>query len=96
MIEFAALLLVATLFGGMVLYSFGLAPLVFSTLSAEDAGRLIRTAFRWYYLFVIATAWVGGLILLLSNALSGALILAIAAIAIYARSVSLNSRPVLR
>jgi hypothetical protein len=39
--EFAALLLVSTLFGGMMLYSFGFAPMVFSALPAEDAGRFI-------------------------------------------------------
>ena len=39
MIEYAALLLVSTLFGGMALYSFGFAPMVFSALPAEDAGR---------------------------------------------------------
>ena len=87
MIEFAALLLVATLFGGMMLYSFGFAPIVFSALPAEDAGRFIRAAFPWYYLFVIATAGFGGLILLPSNSRSGALALAIAAGALYARQV---------
>jgi hypothetical protein len=87
MIEFAALLLVSTLFGGMMLYSFGFAPMVFSALPAEDAGRFIRAAFPWYYLFVIATAGAGGAILLLSNSRSGALALAIAAAAIYARQV---------
>lgn len=85
MIEFAALLLISTLFGGMMLYSFGFAPLVFSALPAEDAGRFIRAAFPWYYLFVIATAGLGGAILLPSNARSGALALAISAVAIYAR-----------
>lgn len=85
MIDFAALLLVATLFGGMMLYSFGFAPMVFSALPAEDAGRFIRAAFPWYYLFVTVTAAAGGAILLLSNSRSGALALGIAAIGIYAR-----------
>ena len=67
MIEFAALLLVSTLFGGMMLYSFGLAPMVFSALPAEDAGRFIRAAFPWYCLFVIVIAAFSGAILLLSN-----------------------------
>ena len=87
MIEFAALLLVSTLFGGMMLYSFGFAPMVFSALPAEDAGRFIRAAFPWYYLFVIATAGLGGAILLLSNSRSGVLALAIAFVAIFARQV---------
>ena len=87
MIEFAALLLVSTLFGGMMLYSFGFAPMVFSALPAEDAGRFIRAAFPWYYLFVIVTAGIGGAILLRLNSRSGALALAIAVIAIFARQV---------
>ena len=87
MIEFAALLLVSTLFGGMMLSSFGFAPMVFSALPAEDAGRFIRAAFPWYYLFVIVTAGIGGAILMRSNSRSGALALAIAVTAIFARQV---------
>lgn len=87
MIEFAALLLVSTLFGGMMLYSFGFAPMVFSALPAEDAGRFIRAAFPWYYLFVIVTAGLGGAILLRSNSWSGALALSIAIIGVFARQV---------
>jgi hypothetical protein len=45
MIEFAALLLISMLFGGMTLYSFGFAPMVFSAMPADDAGRFIRAAF---------------------------------------------------
>jgi len=96
MMEFVSLLLVSTLFGGMVLYSFGFAPLVFSTLPAEQAGRFIRTAFPWYYLFVILTAGCGGLILLLSNSRSGVLALAIAASAVYARQVLMHQINVAR
>lgn len=69
-----------------MLYSFGFAPMVFSALPAEDAGRFIRAAFPWYYLFVIATAGFGGATLLLSNSRSGALALAIAAATIYVRT----------
>ena len=87
MFVFTALILVSTLFGGMMLYSFGFAPMVFSALPAEHAGRFIRAAFPWYYLFVIATAGFGGAILLLSNSRSGGLALAIAVVAIYARQV---------
>jgi hypothetical protein len=87
MIEFVALLLISTLFGGMVLYSFGFAPMVFSALPAADAGRFIRATFPWYYLFVIATAGVGGAILLRSNPRSGAVVLAIAIVGVFARQV---------
>lgn len=87
MIEFAALLLVSTLFGGMMLYSFGFAPMVFSALKGEVAGRFIRDAFPWYYLFVIVASAVSGAILLLLNFGSAALMLAICAVAIYARQL---------
>lgn len=87
MIEFAALLLMSTLFGGMMLYSFGFSPMVFSAMPAADAGRFIRAAFPWYYLFVIVAAGLGGAILLFLNAWSATLALAISAAAIYARQV---------
>jgi Domain of unknown function (DUF4149) len=87
MIEFTALLLISTLFGGMMLYSFGFAPMVFRAMPAEDAGRFIRAAFPWYYLFVIATAGVGGAMLLLQDSRSGVLAILIAIVAIYARQV---------
>ena len=59
MIAFTALLVVSTLVGGMMLFSFGFAPMVFSASPAQDAGRFIRAAFPWCYLFMIATAGVG-------------------------------------
>lgn len=84
---FIALLLTALLFGGMMLYSFGFAAFVFSTLNAEEAGRMIRRAFPWYYLFIIGSAVLGGLVLFASDGLSAVLMLAVAAIAIVARQV---------
>ena len=56
MLESIAVLLVALLFGGMVLYSFGFAAFVFKTLPADLAGPTIRKAFPHFYLFVMATA----------------------------------------
>jgi len=87
MIEFTALLLVATLFGGMMIYSFGFAPMVFSALPADQAGRFIRAAFPWYYLFVVLTAGLGGAILSPWNSPSGGLMIAIVIIGLYARQV---------
>ncbi|GAA4020563.1 DUF4149 domain-containing protein [Actimicrobium antarcticum] len=51
-----AVLATALLFGGMTLYSFGLAALLFSTLPAATAGATLRRAFTWFYAFVVATA----------------------------------------
>ena len=51
-----AVLSTALLFGGMTLYSFGFAPVLFSALPAKAAGEVLRRAFPWFYAFVIATA----------------------------------------
>ena len=51
----------ALLFGSMVFFSAVMAPLVFTKLDAETAGRFIRQVFPWYYLTVITLAAVAGL-----------------------------------
>ncbi len=56
MISALALLSVALLFGGTVLYSFGFAAFLFTALPAETAGPVIRRAFPHFYLFVIGCA----------------------------------------
>ena len=58
-----ALYALAALFGGMLLYSFGFAPLLFAKLPAAQASALLREAFPLYYLFVVATAGVATLAL---------------------------------
>lgn len=83
----AALFLSSLLFGGMTLYSFGLAPLVFSQLSGEQAGRFIRGAFPWYYLFVLVVAVVSGGVLALVDPLGAVLMLVVAGLAVIARQV---------
>ena len=51
-----AVLMIALLFGGMVLYSFGFAAFLFATLPPDMAGQTIRRAFPVFYLFVMGTA----------------------------------------
>ena len=51
-----AVLTTALLFGGTMLYAFGFAAVLFTALPADTAGRVLRRAFPWFYLFVIATA----------------------------------------
>ena len=41
------------LFGGIVAFSVLFAPLVFTQLPIEVAGKFIRAVFPWYYLYVI-------------------------------------------
>jgi uncharacterized membrane protein YhaH (DUF805 family) len=83
--RFPALLASATLFGGMMIYSFGLAPLVFKTLSVDEAGRMLRQAFSWYYLFIVGCAVIAAALLLAADASSALVMAAIAIVAIYAR-----------
>lgn len=59
MLEIAAVLVVALLFGGMALYSFGFAAFLFTALPMPQARATIRAAFPHFYLFVIGTAAAG-------------------------------------
>jgi hypothetical protein len=86
MTVFPALLATATLFGGMALYSFGFAPLVFRALPIEQAGRVIRVAFPHYYLFVIAVAALAsGLLLGAAMPLAAAVMAVVALVGLFAR-----------
>ena len=87
MLTTLALLACATLFGGMVLYSFGFAAFVFRTLPAAEAGAMLRAAFPYYYAFVIGAGAVAALVLLVTSGLHAALLAAVALSAIYARQV---------
>jgi hypothetical protein len=55
-LEIIALLAVALLFGGMMLYSFGFAAFLFTALPAPVAGAALRRAFPHFYIFVLVTA----------------------------------------
>lgn len=83
--EIAALLAAATLFGGMALYSFGFAPLLFTRLPSEQAARLLREAFPWYYLFVIVTAGLAGILVVALDPFSALLLAATLLIGVVAR-----------
>ena len=83
--KFLALLTSATLFGGMMLYSFGFAPLVFKTLAIGEAGRMLRRAFRWYYLFILGCAAAGALLMFPFDSASALIMGAVAGTAILAR-----------
>lgn len=74
-----------TLFGGMMLYSFGFAPFLFKALEPEMAGRTIRRAFPAYYLFVIGGGVVSAAFLLPLDMLGAVLMVAVAAIGVIAR-----------
>ncbi len=80
-----ALLVCATLFGGMMLYSFGFAAFVFKTLPAAEAGGLLRQAFPWYYAFVIGGGAASAAVLLAVDDRAAVLLALTAASAVYAR-----------
>ena len=75
-----ALLIVAALFGGMVLYSFGFAPFLFRTLKFETAGKLLRRAFPAYYLLVIGLAGLAAVLVWVLGDGLGAILLAVVAV----------------
>jgi Domain of unknown function (DUF4149) len=83
----AAHLATSLLFGGMIAYSFGLAPLAFSALPMKDASKLLRHAFPLYCLFVTATSAVAAIMLWPIDPLSAGLMAATTAIALFARQV---------
>jgi Domain of unknown function (DUF4149) len=62
-LSLASVLVVAFLFGGMLLFSAGFAAFLFRYLPPQDARMLIRKAFPPFYLFVIISS---GLAMLLS------------------------------
>ena len=87
MITYLALLLTATLFGGMLLYSFGFAPIVFHAFPSDEAGRFIRLAFPWYYLFVISTSALSCLALMPLNSQSAILMAIVFIVGMFARQI---------
>ena len=82
-----ALLTVALLFGGTVLYSFGFAAALFTTLPPEQAGATLRRVFPHFYLFVVVTSAVGAALLWTGNPLSAYLLAGIAITTLPTRQV---------
>ncbi len=78
MLEIAAVLVVALLFGGMTLYSFGFAAFLFTALPMPQARSTIRAAFPHFYLFVLGASGVGAALCMGTDRLSAVLLAAIA------------------
>lgn len=87
MVESVFILTVALLFGGMVLYSFGFAAFLFSSMPPQSAGPLLRKAFPHFYAFVVITALVGSGFAVQFNQEAAALLLIIAITAFLARQL---------
>jgi hypothetical protein len=82
-----ALLAMALLFGGMVLYSFGFAAFLLNALPPEVARPTIRRAFPHFYLFVIVGAGVSATLLWAADPLGAGLMALIALTTLPARQV---------
>lgn len=82
-----ALLLAATLLGGMVFYSFGFAPVLFRQLPMEQVRPLLRGTFPYYYLAVIALSALATAVAYTQSPLAAALLGVIFLSTIYARQV---------
>ena len=76
--EFISLLLVAFLFGGMLLFSVGFGTLAFKFLEVDTARRFIRSTFPFFYLYVFSVALISSSILVFHNFDAFLLILLIA------------------
>lgn len=87
MISAIALLLTAFLFGGMLLYSFGFAAFVFTALPADQAGRLLRKAFPFFYAWCVLASIAAAIPFYFIDTLSALVLLAIAATTIPARQI---------
>ena len=77
----------ALLFGAMAFFSVVMAPLIFTGLDAETAGRFIRQVFPWYYLTVITLAGVAALSLTFSRVPDAVALAAVTAVGVIARQV---------
>jgi len=73
-----AVLLTALLFGGMTLYSFGFAAILFTALPAPSAGATLRRAFPWFYVFVVVTAGLAAMVWWSNDAVAAAVMAAVA------------------
>jgi hypothetical protein len=87
LIQSLAVLSTALLFGGMTLYSFGFAAFLFSALPAASAGALLRRAFPWFYLFVMATSALAALLWWSHDGLAAAVMATIALTTVPLRQV---------
>ena len=52
MLLLATIIINSIILGTMIFFSFVMAPLIFTKLEVEVAGKFIRVVFPWYYLFL--------------------------------------------
>lgn len=86
-IPIAALLLVAWLFGGMLLFSVGFAAFLFKNLPPAEARLLIRKIFPSFYLYVILSSGLAAILFWNSDFFSTALLASVMLTTVAARQV---------
>jgi len=83
----ATLLTVALLFGGMLLFSASFAAFLFRHLRPEEARMLIRKAFPPFYVFVIVSSALAGLLSVRSDAMVAGWMAVVGVSAVAARQI---------
>jgi hypothetical protein len=87
MLAAIALLALALHFGGMAFFAAAVAPLVFTRLPPEHAGRFIRQVFPVYYLWVGVTAAAAAIALLPLRLADAGVLAASAALTAWLRQI---------
>jgi hypothetical protein len=85
--QMASLLVVALLFGGMLLFSTGFAAFLFKHLPPADVRMLLRKAFPPFYLFVIFSSGLAAALTFIVDPFSATLMAVVALTTIPARQV---------
>lgn len=86
-----ALFATALCLGGMVFFAACVAPLVFSRLPAEHAGRFIRALFPIYYLYVLGLSAAAAIALIPLSLVAAGLVGAVALSALWLRQVLMKT-----
>jgi Domain of unknown function (DUF4149) len=86
-IKISALLTTAFLFGGMLLFASCFAAFLFKVMSFAEARILIRKAFPFFYLYVIATSFVAAILTAQADLINAIILGAIALTTIPTRQV---------
>ncbi len=87
LLSIIALFATALCLGGMVFFAACVAPMVFSRLPAEHAGRFIRGLFPVYYLYVLGLSAAGAVALLPLSNLAAGMMAAVALSTLWLRQV---------
>lgn len=86
-LKISALLTIAFLFGGMLLFAGSFAAFLFKVLPVQEARSLIRKAFPPFYIFVIVGSALAAVLTVQSDVLSAAILSVIALTALPTRQI---------